>query len=511
MELIFQLYEVKFEINKINKIIGNYFRYLRWPIGLGVGCLIRKIAIFIQYLIRVGFIVNDVFCVKLQREFFCSIINRLLVVDYISHFVYRALKKIFQFLIWEWRFEIINKFKQNNLYNYLNRNISSILFYEEAAQVLILNTTVSCLEVFTVFGLFIFQHIRRVCVTMNYLGRFLVPKLNTVNYSIIKLKIKCILKTFFCKQLKGPALILIKYFKFIPNLWKSQIFFKQWECYNWVSAFSLSSMWNQFLFDLALADFEFVIKERIFNFYYRKFFGSYQNFKSKFQCGVGLFFVKCVDEILICCENYEEKDWIIGVLFEILVDKQLIIDFLSSKILLGQRNTNFLYLGFEIRNHDVRSRNKYIRLCCVKFWGDLVILPCQRSVLGLKSELRGVLSNVNASVSSIIYRLNRIVYQWGMYYSFSISSVLCLLLDSFIHFRVWRFLKQKFSKIGKTYLAERFFFTGNLKYQTNFKKWHFHDVLSESTQNLLFNNKIWFIWLVSLRQFCSIKRFYYIQ
>jgi RNA-directed DNA polymerase len=101
----------------------------------------------------------------------------------------------------------------------------------------------------------------------------------------------------------------------------------------------------------------------------------------------------------------------------------------------------------------------------------------------IKRKIKELINrNKNISAYQLIKILNPIIIGWAWYFSLNICAKTLSHLDNYIYRRLWVWLKKKYPKTSKVFLASKFFICPERKSPVD-RKWHFFGKLNSITPN----------------------------
>jgi RNA-directed DNA polymerase len=107
----------------------------------------------------------------------------------------------------------------------------------------------------------------------------------------------------------------------------------------------------------------------------------------------------------------------------------------------------------------------------------VIISPRRKNVLAFKRKIKKLIGkNTNLTAIQLLQKLNPVIQGWATYFSISICAKILNEIDNYIYKRLWRWCSRKHSRIGKFFLADKYFkmSASDGIISPVRKKWHFY-------------------------------------
>lgn len=107
----------------------------------------------------------------------------------------------------------------------------------------------------------------------------------------------------------------------------------------------------------------------------------------------------------------------------------------------------------------------------------VIISPSRKNVLAFKRKLKKLIGkNSNLAAIHLLQKLNPVIRGWAMYFSISVCAKILSEIDNYVYRRLWRWCTRKHPKIGKFFLADKYFRmdANNGIVSPVQRKWHFY-------------------------------------
>lgn len=173
---------------------------------------------------------------------------------------------------------------------------------------------------------------------------------------------------------------------------------------------------------------------------------------------------------------------------EFLKERGLELNLEKTQTLILKNGGKFNFLGYTfdyLLNPQISSfNNRYDLLTADKVF----IYPMRKKLKEIKRKLKEVINrNKNISAYQLIKIINPIIQGWASHFSLNICAKTLSHLDNYIYKRLWAWLKKKYPKTSKVFLASKFFICQS----PVDRKWHFFG--SPTSNNLKRKNDLVFL------------------
>lgn len=214
--------------------------------------------------------------------------------------------------------------------------------------------------------------------------------------------------------------------------------------------------------------------------------------------------VRYADDFVIVTNHEPAVEQILSNLKNFLKERGLELNLTKTKIinykqLKENESAAFTFLGFTfnyIKNPKISSFNNR---CDLLEKEKVFIYPARNKFIAVKRKIKDIISkNLNLSAYQLIKILNPIIVGWANYFGKSVSAKTLAQLDNYIYRRLWAWLKKKYPKTSKVFLADKYFLFNDDKIRASEglkskgkgkRKWHFHGCLDTPNKNTLRRNK----------------------
>ena len=137
----------------------------------------------------------------------------------------------------------------------------------------------------------------------------------------------------------------------------------------------------------------------------------------------------------------------------------------------------FNFLGFRFIYQSNLRLSRIISKRDMTNSKKVIIAPNRQNVITFKRKLKILIGkNSNLTAIELLQKLNPILRGWARYFSVSICVKILSEIDNYVYRRLWRWCTQKHPKVGKFYLADKYFRMGfeNGMMSPKSRKWHFY-------------------------------------
>lgn len=113
----------------------------------------------------------------------------------------------------------------------------------------------------------------------------------------------------------------------------------------------------------------------------------------------------------------------------------------------------------------------------------LFVYPNRDKFKNFKKKIKETIENSkNISAYELIKKLNPLITGWTNYFGLSICAKTLSHLDNYIYRRIWVWIKKKYPRTSKIFLAEKFFKNNEIASPAN-RSWHFFGRIDNLTRN----------------------------
>lgn len=172
--------------------------------------------------------------------------------------------------------------------------------------------------------------------------------------------------------------------------------------------------------------------------------------------------VRYVDDFILVVNDKTEAIIINNNIKLFLVERGLEYNQSKSKIFPWENKTKFDYLGFTF-HYILKKRTTKVsaqkRFNTNGICGGLYVYvyPSKIQIQMFKNKIKSTINrNLNVSPYRLVKIVNPIISSWGKFFGIGAQRVFAK-LDYYIHYRLWRYLRRKFSKVPIGKLVKCYF------------------------------------------------------
>lgn len=241
--------------------------------------------------------------------------------------------------------------------------------------------------------------------------------------------------------------------------------------------------------------------EKKFNYYRNKNIKYNKNssiVRKTLRCSI----IRYADDFIVVTNDKEQAIVISNKIDFFLKERGLNKNFSKSKIIKWKNNAKFNYLGFTFHYILIRNFSKITtqrRLNKNFIRNGLYVYPSNIKVQAFKKKIKETIKkNLNVSPYHLIQILNPIIRGWGNYFSLGTLRLFSI-LDHYIWYRIWRYLRRKYKKVSTQILVDRYF--QGIETPSG-RAWQFHGIFNGVNKDTM-KRKGSIVWLLLLTQLNS--------